>query len=111
MSDGIAGAPNGDEPLGRTLARMRKAKRMTGADLAKLVGTNQPKISRLENDIGFPDQALVSEIARALGAGDVTVSRLVEMADLAHDRMTDWRPHPIALASRQQSLSQTEAEA
>src|SRR5690348_15771783 len=109
MNGNIAGTPTSEDTLGRVLARMRKAQKKTGAQLARSVGTNQPKISRLENDIGFPDTALVRAIALELGADEDTVKRLVEMAELAHDRMTDWRPYPTALASRQQSLSQAEA--
>ncbi|HEX5205870.1 MAG TPA: helix-turn-helix transcriptional regulator [Actinoplanes sp.] len=109
MRNGVSGTPESNESLGRAVARMRKAKGLTGTQLAGLVGTNQPKISRLENDIGFPDQALVRAIAHALGADEETVDHLVKMADLAHDRMTDWRPYQPDLASRQQDVRQTEA--
>ena len=105
-------APFGpDEELGPTLARMRKAKKLTGIQLARMVGMSQPKISRLENGIGLPDPNDVGQIARALGAGDEQVFRLIEVAEQVHNRMTDWRSLRATLASIQQEINRIELEA
>jgi transcriptional regulator with XRE-family HTH domain len=99
------------EELGTALARLRKAQKITGVQLAKLVDMSQPKISRLENGVGLPDPVDVERIARALGAGEAQVGRLVEMAEQAHDRMMDWRSLWATLASAQQELRQIETQA
>jgi transcriptional regulator with XRE-family HTH domain len=100
-----------DEPVGPVLARMRRAKGLTGIQLAALVGTNQPKISRIERGKGLPDPEDVATIARALGASESTVLALRERAQRSHDRMTDWRPTSISLAGRQRTVADWEATA
>jgi transcriptional regulator with XRE-family HTH domain len=106
------GTPSGaDEPVGRVLAAMRQAQKLTGAQLAKRVGMSQPKISRIENGIGLPDPDDVGRIARALGAGDGETQRLKELAERLHTRMTDWQPFPMTLASKQRDVAHREADA
>jgi transcriptional regulator with XRE-family HTH domain len=100
-----------DEPVGVTLARMRKAKRMTGSRLAAEVGMSQPKISRIERGHGLTDPEDIADIARALGAAESSIQELVERAERSHDRMTDWRPTAVGLAGRQKSVAQWEAAA
>jgi len=110
--DRSAGAsPGPDESVGATLARMRRERKLTGAQLGKLVGMSQPKISRLENGIGFPDPADVAQVARALGASESHAQRLSELAEQSHNRMTDWRPLPNELAQRQREVSEWELAA
>jgi transcriptional regulator with XRE-family HTH domain len=90
---------------------MRRDQRLTGAQLAKRVGMSQPKISRLENGIGLPDPEDVARIARELGAGAEEIRRLMELAERSHNRMTDWRPFPVALASKQRVVARSEFDA
>ena len=97
-----------EDDLGTALAEMRKGKKITGAQLAKMVGMSQPKISRLENGVGLPDPGDVGRIARALGADDDKVRYMVELAERAHNRMTDWRPMSATLAMMQQEIHQLE---
>jgi transcriptional regulator with XRE-family HTH domain len=104
---GIPASP--DEPVGQVLARMRKAKRLTGGQLAAIVGMSQPKISRIERGQGLPDPEDIGSIARALGADEPLARELMDRAESSHDRMTDWRPTPIGLAGRQKSVAQWEA--
>ncbi|GIF69060.1 transcriptional regulator [Asanoa ishikariensis] len=104
------GAPH-DQPdsLGARLARLRAARNLTGRQLGVLVGMSQPKISRIEN--GAPAEAAdVERIARALEAPDDLVVELVRMAELSHDRMTDWRPLGPTLADAQRSAAAFEAD-
>jgi len=103
--------PGPEESVGVALARLRKQRKLTGAQLGRLVGMSQPKISRLENGVGFPDPADVGRVARALGADESDALRLVELAEQSHNRMTDWRPLPTELAQRQRGIGEWEAEA
>lgn len=104
-------APLGpDESVGAALLRLRRARRLTGAQLADRVEMSQPKISRIERGRGLPDPEDVGRIARALGADEDLVRQLMDRAESAHDRMTDWRPTAVGLAGRQRSLADWEAE-
>lgn len=108
-----AGAPSHDpdEPVGAVLARMRKAKGLTGADLGQLTGMSQSKISRIENAKGLAEPQDIERLARALGADESVATQLVSRAEIAHNRMTDWRPSPIGLAGTQQAVGRRESEA
>jgi transcriptional regulator with XRE-family HTH domain len=99
------------EPVGQTLARMRKAKHLTGAQLAAAVGMSQPKISRIERGKGLPDPEDIGLIAHALGADDALAQLLIDRAEGFHNRMADWRPAPAGLATMQHSLGEWEAAA
>ncbi|MEV4352417.1 helix-turn-helix transcriptional regulator [Actinoplanes sp. NPDC049596] len=100
-----------DEPVGVVLARMRQSRRMTGAQLAAVVGMSQPKISRIERGRGSLDPADVEVIARALGADEVMVQALMSRAERSLDRMTDWRMASLDLAGSQMTLVEWEAAA
>lgn len=102
---------DGDEDVGQILARMRKARRLTGAQLGALVGLSQPTISRLERGMGQPDPADVGRIARALGADDNEVRRLVQLAERSQSTAVDWRPNPVRLTGRQRSAWERESTA
>ncbi|MFC3741075.1 helix-turn-helix domain-containing protein [Paractinoplanes deccanensis] len=87
------------------LARMRRARELTGAMLAAQVGMSQPKISRIERGQGAADPEDVAVIARALGATESEAQALKERAERAHNRVTDWRPTATNLAGRQGTLA------
>lgn len=108
MSDD-SGIP--EEPVGVTLARLRRARGLTGAALAALVGMSQPKISRIERGKGLAEPADIGILARALGADQHDVARLMERAERSHDRMTDWRATSNNLALRQTTVSDWEKAA
>jgi transcriptional regulator with XRE-family HTH domain len=110
--DSRASAPDQpDEPVGRVLARMRHARGLTGAALAKAVGMSQPKISRIERGRGLPDPQDIGVLARALGASEQDAQGLMQRAERSHDRMTDWRTVSSTLASRQMDLANWERAA
>jgi len=88
---------------------MRKGKRLTGAQLAARVGMSQPKISRIERGKGVPDPDDIARIAEALGADPELTGELVRLAETSHNRMMDWRPVPVGLASMQLSIAEWEA--
>ena len=106
-----ASAPSGaDDSLGPTLARLRKGMGITGAQLGKLVGMSQSKISRLENGVGLPDPKDVGLVARKLGADDEVVGHLVELAENLSNHMTDWRHTATEPATMQRHMGQLETK-
>jgi transcriptional regulator with XRE-family HTH domain len=98
-----------DEPIGAVLARMRRAKGLTGGDAGRLAGMSQPKVSRIENGKGIPDPEDIGRLARALGADEEFARQLVERAETSQNRMTDWRPSPIGLTGSQYTVGALEA--
>jgi transcriptional regulator with XRE-family HTH domain len=104
------GVPD-DEPVGATLARMRRQRGLTGADLAARVGMSQPKISRIERGRGVVDPADVGALARELGADEGAVAVLMRRTERSHDQMTDWRTTADNLASRQSTVAGWESSA
>ncbi|GAA2644827.1 helix-turn-helix domain-containing protein [Paractinoplanes durhamensis] len=105
----VSGTPEDEnESVGAALARMRRARRYTGAQLAAMVGMSQPKISRIERGRGIPDPEDVGIIARALGADEDEAHALMTRAERSHDRMTEWRPTMNGLAGQQKTLADWE---
>jgi transcriptional regulator with XRE-family HTH domain len=99
-----------DEPVGVVLARMRRTKGLTGAQLGRLAKMSQPKISRIETGRGLADPDDIGRLARALGADDELAQLLMAQAEAAQTRMTGWQPHPaIGLAGTQQQVGESEA--
>lgn len=98
-----------EEPVGAVLAQMRRQQKMTGSELARIVGISQPTMSRLERGKTLPDPEVVAAIARALGAADDKIRALSERAERAHDQMTDWRPASFGLDDRQRSVADWES--
>lgn len=109
MSTGAS--PPGDEPVGVILARMRHAKRMSGAKLAAIVGMSQPKISRIERGRGPSEPEDIGIIARALGMDEADAQALMARAERSRDQMTDWRPASTGLPGQQKTLGDWEAAA
>lgn len=52
--------------LGEKIKAVRKAKKLTQAQLAELSGTNEKHISKIETDVYFPTYATLSKIFKAL---------------------------------------------
>jgi len=60
-------AANELEP-GYQIARLRIKRGLSQTQLAKLVGTRQPSIARLENGSSLPSLSFLERVARALDA-------------------------------------------
>lgn len=99
----------GTEDLGESLARHRKARRLSGAELGERVGLSQPTISRLERGIGLPNPEDVRRIAEALEIDEAETRRLLALADRSSSQVVHWRPNPVQLATRQQSARERES--
>jgi DNA-binding XRE family transcriptional regulator len=53
---------------GYQVARLRMLRGLTQAQLAEMIGTQQPSIARLENGTSTPSLSFLTKIADALGA-------------------------------------------
>jgi len=53
---------------GYQVARLRMLRGLTQAQLAEMVGSQQPSIAKLENGTGAPSLSFLTKIAEALGA-------------------------------------------
>jgi transcriptional regulator with XRE-family HTH domain len=98
------------EPIGIVLARLRRRAGLTGSQLGLRARMSQAKISRIETGSITPDPADVRDLATALRADKHEVQRLVDLAERAHEQMTDWRPSSPML-SPDQRLAKLETEA
>jgi transcriptional regulator with XRE-family HTH domain len=99
------------ESIGASLARWRKKKRLTGQALADRVGMSQAKISRLENGVVAAEPSDVRLLAEELGMPATQVERLVELAEHADDRLTDWISAGTDSAGLQREIGRIEAAA
>lgn len=100
-----------DEPVGHVLARLRRARRLTGAELAYQVGMSQPKISRIERGVHSPAPKDIAAIAKALGVDEGTTRRLTQRAEWSQNRLTDWRPTATSPPEREKAVALLEAAA
>ncbi|WP_433831009.1 helix-turn-helix domain-containing protein [Actinoplanes sp. CA-015351] len=111
----MTGLPGPDdrpvELVGSVLARWRKRRKLTGQELGDLVGMSQAKISRLENGKVLAEPGDVRAIAEALNLPDEERERVVERAEHADDRLTEWTPAGRDLADRQKEYGRMEATA
>jgi transcriptional regulator with XRE-family HTH domain len=99
-----------DASVGEALARVRRAKKVTGQQLGKLAGMSQAKVSRIETGAVSVDPKDVEAIAKALGMSTEDQNRLVERATRSHNRMTDWQPTQANVVDRQLEFVRIEAE-
>jgi transcriptional regulator with XRE-family HTH domain len=107
----VQGTPTDpDEPIGATLARLRRASGLSGSELGRRAGMSQAKVSRIETGVLNPSTADVGRLARALGADEALVEQLTHSTVIAQRRPTDWTPSPIGLASAQRVIAEREAE-
>ena len=109
MTDSPADRPV--EPVGAILARWRKRKKLTGQALGHRVGMSQTKISRLETGVVAAEPGDVRLLAEELGMPPAEVERVVELAERADDRLTDWTSAQPGLADRQREMGRIEESA
>jgi transcriptional regulator with XRE-family HTH domain len=99
------------EPVGAILARWRKRQRLTGHALGDRVGMSQAKISRLETGMVAAEPGDVRLLAEELGMPPAEVERVVELAERADDRLTDWTSAQPGLDDRQREMGKIEESA
>lgn len=55
------------QSIGRKIAELRRQKKLTQDDIAAELGVSAQAVSKWENDISYPDIALLSPLAEVLG--------------------------------------------
>lgn len=90
VDERVGPPPTPDEPLGVTLARLRKGAKLTGVQLGQLIDMSQAKISKIETGVVMPSAEDVRAIAEASGAAAEIVEQLVARAGRPRDAMTDY---------------------
>lgn len=92
--------------FGQFIARVRKEKNMTQADLAKIIGVTDKAISRWERGIGFPDINTLEPLANALGISVLELMRS-EKADmeqknysLSENEVTEMMSNAVEMAKK-----------
>ncbi len=68
-----------DMTLGSLIAKLRKERNMTQADLAAVMGVTDKAVSKWERDLSYPDIASFPRLAQTLG---VTVDELMRSSDM-----------------------------
>jgi transcriptional regulator with XRE-family HTH domain len=98
--------------LGSKLLELRRRAGLSGADLARLLNTNQPRISRIETGRSVPS---VDDVRAWAEATQATPEEVAELGDLVRRLATDatsWRIlHRLGLTQRQREIAELEREA
>ena len=78
-----------DMTLGSLIAKLRKERNMTQADLAAVMGVTDKAVSKWERDLSYPDIASFPRLAQTLGVTIDELMRSGSMEDKAEDRKKD----------------------
>ncbi|GII92308.1 DUF5753 domain-containing protein [Sinosporangium siamense] len=96
--------------LGARLRRLREHRHLSGKELAKRVGWQASKVSRIENARQTATEEDVVAWAHAVHAGESVVDELVALAAGLHERSDAWRQrHRAGLAGLQENVKDVEA--
>jgi transcriptional regulator with XRE-family HTH domain len=100
------------QELGRKLLELRRKAGLSGADLARLLNTNQPRISRIETGRTVPSLDDVRAWTKATGASSDEVAVLAGLVQRLATEATSWRIlHRLGLTERQREIAELEQEA
>jgi transcriptional regulator with XRE-family HTH domain len=95
--------------LGIKLLELRRRAGLSGADLARLLSTNQPRISRIETGRSVPSVDDVRAWAEATHATPEEVAALGDMVRRLATETTSWRIlHRLGLTHRQREIAELE---
>jgi transcriptional regulator with XRE-family HTH domain len=98
--------------LGSKLLELRRRAGLSGADLAGLLNTNQPRISRIETGRTVPSVDDVRGWAEATHATSEEVAELGDLVRRLATTATSWRIlHRLGLTQRQREIAELEREA
>lgn len=98
--------------LGGKLLELRRRAGLSGADLALLLSTNQPRISRIETGRTVPSVGDVRAWAEATHATPEEVAELGDLVRRLATEATSWRIlHRLGLTQRQREIAELEREA
>jgi transcriptional regulator with XRE-family HTH domain len=100
------------QELGRKLLELRRKAGLSGADLARRLNTNQPRISRIETGRSVPSLDDVRAWAAATDADPDEVAVLAGLVQRLATEATSWRIlHRLGLTERQREIAELEREA
>jgi transcriptional regulator with XRE-family HTH domain len=98
--------------LGSKLLELRRKAGLSGADLARLLNTNQPRISRIETGRTVPSLDDVRAWAEATNASSEEVAELGALVGRLASEATSWRIlHRLGLTQHQREIGELEREA
>jgi transcriptional regulator with XRE-family HTH domain len=98
--------------LGSKLLELRRRAGLSGADLARLLNTNQPRISRIETGRTVPSVDDVRAWAEATQATPEEVADLGDLVRRLATETTSWRIlHRLGLTQRQREIGELERAA
>jgi len=98
--------------LGGKLLELRRRAGLTGADLARLLDTNQPRVSRIETGRSVPSVEDVRAWAEATHATPEELDQLGDLVRRLATQATSWRIlHRLGLTQRQREIAELEREA
>jgi transcriptional regulator with XRE-family HTH domain len=98
--------------LGEEIRSLRKAKRVTGVELARKTKISQSKISKLETGTLLPSPEDLRSLLASLGASKVRTKALVESAQELRTEFRSWRfKHKKGLVTSQNEIAQMERSA
>ena len=90
--------------LGSLIAKLRKERNMTQADLAAVMGVTDKAVSKWERDLSYPDIASFPRLAQTLGVTVDELMRSSSMEDKTENRKKD-RGEIIQLALKAVALA------
>ena len=100
------------EQLGTRLRNLRTRAGLSGADLARILNTNQPRISRIETGRSVPSLDDVRAWAEATNATPEEVAELGGLVQRLATEATSWRIlHRLGLTQHQRELGELEQAA
>lgn len=100
------------EQLGTRLRNLRTRAGLSGADLARVLNTNQPRISRIETGRSVPSLDDVRAWADATNATAEEVAELGRLVQRLATEATSWRIlHRLGLTQHQRELGELEQDA
>jgi transcriptional regulator with XRE-family HTH domain len=100
------------EQLGSRLRHLRTRAGLSGADLARVLNTNQPRISRIETGRSVPSLDDVRAWAEATNATSEEVTELGGLVQRLATEATSWRIlHRLGLTQHQRELGELEQAA
>lgn len=107
------GAPHAQRKrLGSELRRLRKLSGLSGRDIARLIGSSQAHVSRVETGQAVPTLPQVTAWADAAGVPDDARTVLTELTEAALNEVDTWRSaFDAGLPVMQQDIRAMEAAA
>lgn len=93
------------------LRRLRDQAKMSGRDLASLIGISQSKVSRIESGTALPTLSQAEQWAEATGASAAEKDSLVDLAEQVFTEIHTWRSSLQGRSHLQQEIQEREARA